>query len=126
MGKKNITTSFVTDEALVDVIIEAIREKKGQRIVKIDLKEVKNTICDYFIICEGESNTQVNALADNIDKQTFLSLKNVPHHVEGRENAQWILLDYFSVIVHVFQKEQRGFYKLEDLWSDGKLEVIPE
>ena len=112
------------DELLVNTIIEAIREKKGQRIVKINLKEVNNTVCDYFIICEGESNTQVNALADNVDKQTYLTLKATPHHIEGRENAQWILLDYFSVVVHVFQKEQRNFYKLEDLWSDGKFEII--
>ncbi len=122
--KKN--TIAPDDETLVDVIIEAIREKKGQNILKIDLKEVNNSICDYFIICEGESNTQVNALADNIDKQTSVNLQTSPHHVEGRENAQWILLDFFSVVVHVFQKEQRHFYKLEDLWSDGKMELIKE
>jgi ribosome-associated protein len=122
--KKN--TIAPDDETLVDVIIEAIREKKGQNILKIDLKEVNNSICDYFIICEGESNTQVNALADNIDKQTNVNLQTSPHHVEGRENAQWILLDFFSVVVHVFQKEQRHFYKLEDLWSDGKMELIKE
>ena len=121
--KKHITPD---EESLVKVIIEAILEKKGRNIVKIDLKEVKNTVCDYFIICEGESNTQVNALAENIDKQTHLIIKNPPHHIEGRENSQWILLDFFSVVVHVFQKEQRSFYKLEDLWSDGKLETIHE
>jgi ribosome-associated protein len=126
MTKKKQTALATDDETLVNVIIEAIREKKGQQIVKIDLKEVKNTVCDYFIICEGESNTQVNALADNIDKQTHLTLQATPHHIEGRENAQWILLDFFSVVVHVFQKEQRSFYKLEDLWSDGKLELINE
>ncbi len=126
MTKKKITLSPSDDEKLVNVILEAIREKKGQRIVKIDLKEVQNSICDYFIICEGESNTQVNALAENIGKQTHTILHNPPHHIEGRENAQWILLDFFSIVVHVFQKDQRSFYKLEDLWSDGKLELINE
>ena len=123
MGKKQ---KEVSDETLVDTIIEAIREKKGQQIVKLDLQEIKNTVCSYFIICQAESNTQVNALADNIEKQTSLKLKVQPHHIEGRINSQWILLDYFGVIVHVFQKEFREFYKLEDLWSDGKLELITE
>ena len=116
----------VTDELLTKVIIEAILEKKVHRLIKINLKNLKNTLCDYFIICEGESNTQVNALAENIEKQTYLQLKTHPHHIEGRENSQWILLDFFSVIVHIFQKEYRNFYKLEDLWSDGKLEIIQE
>jgi len=123
MGKKQ---KEVSDETLVDTIIEAIREKKGQQIIKLDLQEIKNTVCSYFIICQAESNTQVNALADNIEKQTSLKLKVPPHHIEGRVNSQWVLLDYFGVIVHVFQKEYREFYKLEDLWSDGKLELITE
>jgi ribosome-associated protein len=124
MGKKK--TVIIEDESLVKTIIEAIKDKKGKNIAILDLRELKNTLCDYFIICEGDSNTQVNALADNIEKQTYLELSNSPHHIEGRENAQWILLDYFSVIVHVFQKENREFYKLEELWSDGKIEIIKE
>jgi ribosome-associated protein len=123
MGKKQ---KEVSDETIVDTIIEAIREKKGQQIVKLDLRELKNTVCDYFIICQAESTTQVNALAENIEKQTSLKLKVIPHHIEGRVNSQWVLLDYFSVVVHVFQTEFRNFYKLEDLWSDGKLELITE
>jgi ribosome-associated protein len=123
MGKKQ---KEVSDESLVDTIIEAIREKKGQQIVKLDLQELKNTVCSYFIICQAESNTQVNALAENIEKQTSLKLKVPPHHIEGRINSQWVLLDYFGVVVHVFQREFRDFYKLEDLWSDGKLELITE
>jgi ribosome-associated protein len=123
MGKKKKETS---DEVLVRTIIEAIQEKKGKEIVKLDLQDLKNTICDYFIICQGDSNTQVRAIADNIEKQAFLKLENKPHHIEGRENSQWILVDFFSVVVHIFQVEQRKFYKLEDLWSDGKLEIIEE
>jgi ribosome-associated protein len=116
----------ITDESLLDVIIEAIQEKKGEQIVKVDLRELKNTLCDYFIICKGESNTKVNALAENVERQASIKLKTHPHHIEGRENSQWILLDYFNVIVHVFQGESREFYKLEDLWRDGKLEIISD
>jgi ribosome-associated protein len=123
MGKKKIKN---TDELLLDAIIEAIQEKKGEKIVKIDLRELKNTLCDYFILCQGESNTKVNALADNIDRHVFQKLNTSPHHIEGRENSQWILLDYFNVIVHIFQAGSRDFYKLEDLWCDGKLEIIDE
>ena len=124
MGKKN--TSTATDEALVNVIIEAIQEIKGHNVLKIDLKEVKNSICDYFIICDGDSNTQVNALAENVERLTYQRLQHPPHHIEGRENSEWILIDFFSVIVHVFQKDQRAFYKLEDLWSDGKFQLLAD
>jgi ribosome-associated protein len=124
MGKKN--TSTATDEALLNVIIEAIQEIKGHNIVKIDLKDVKTSICDYFVICDAESSTQVNALAENIERLTYLRLQNPPHHIEGRENSQWILLDFFSIIVHVFQSEHRAFYKLEDLWSDGKFQSFAD
>jgi ribosome-associated protein len=123
MGKKK---KELNDELLVDVIIEAIREIKGEQIVKIDLRELKNALCDYFVICQGGSNTKVKSLAENIEKQTYLKLKTHPHHIEGRENSNWILLDFFSVIVHVFQGESREFYKLEDLWCDGKLEIISD
>jgi ribosome-associated protein len=124
MGRKKAV--ITEDEVLVNVIIEAIKEKKGKNIVKLDLRELKNTLCDYFVICEGDSTTQVNALAENIEKQTYLQQNTHPHHIEGRENSRWILLDFFSIVVHVFQKENRDFYKLEDLWSDGKAEVINE
>jgi ribosome-associated protein len=124
MGKKKV--SNIEDSILVDVIIEALKDKKGKNIVKLDLREVKNTVCDYFIICEGESNTQVNALAENVEKDSAIKLQYPPHHIEGRENAHWVLLDYFSVVVHVFQKEHRDFYKLEELWSDGVRELIAE
>jgi ribosome-associated protein len=123
MGRKKKETS---DEVLVRTIVEAIQEKKGKEIIKLDLKDLKNTVCNYFIICQGDSNTQVRAIADNIEKQAFLKLKEQPHHIEGRTNSQWILIDFFNVIVHIFQEEQRQFYKLEDLWSDGKIEIIVE
>jgi len=113
-------------EQLVGSIIEGIQELKGKSVVKIDLKEIKNTICDYFIICEGDSNVHVSAIADSVERFAFLQLKEKPRHIEGLENAHWVLLDFFGIVVHIFQSEYRNFYKLEDLWSDGKLVKIDD
>jgi ribosome-associated protein len=109
---------------LKDVIIEAIKEKKGQEIVVINLKELKQSIADYFIICHGSSNTQVETIADFIERQTRTEIRERPLHVEGTTNAQWVLLDYSDVIVHIFQESYRRFYNLEDLWADAHKEVI--
>ena len=104
-----------------ELILEAIREKKGHDIVSIDLTEVENSICDSFIICHGESVTQVGAITESIEKKMKQEARIRPHHVEGLQNSQWVLLDYFDILVHVFQEEYRSFYKLEELWADGKV-----
>ena len=116
----------VNEDSLADLVIEAIKEKKGQSIVKIDLQSIKYSVCDYFIICQAESTTQVSAIADEVEKEAYLKHHVKPHHIEGRENAQWILVDLFDVVVHIFQSEYRKFYNLEDLWSDGKITAIPD
>jgi ribosome-associated protein len=104
-----------------ELIVEAIREKKGHQIVSIDLSEVENSICDFFIICHGESVTQVGAITESIEKKLKEEARIRAHHVEGLQNSQWVLLDYYDILVHVFQEEFRGFYKLEELWADGKI-----
>jgi len=104
-----------------ELILEAIREKKGHQIVSIDLTEVENSICECFIICHGESNTQVSAIVDSIEKKLKEGSGIRAHHVEGLKNSQWVLLDYFDILVHVFQEEYRSFYRLEELWADGKV-----
>ena len=104
-----------------ELILEAIREKKGHQIVSIDLSEVENSICDFFIICHGESVTQVGAITDSIEKKMKEEARIRAHHVEGVQNSQWVLLDYFDILVHVFQEEFRSFFKLEELWADGKV-----
>jgi ribosome-associated protein len=109
-----------------NVIIEAIREKKGHRIVTIDLTGVENSICDCFIICHGESVTQVGAIAESIDKKMTKEARTRAHHVEGLQNSQWVLIDYFDVLVHVFLEEYRDFYKLEELWADGKVTMVED
>jgi ribosome-associated protein len=108
-----------TDQ-LVTQIISGIEEVKGQNVEILDLREIENTVCDYFIICDGTSNTQVNAIVNSIQKIVSKSIKEKPWHVEGSENAEWILLDYVHVVVHVFQKHIREFYDIEGLWGDAK------
>ncbi len=103
------------------MVVEAIQEKKGHQIVTIDLSEVEHSICDRFIICHGESTTQVGAIANSIEKELKEKAGIRAHHVEGIQNSQWVLIDLFDVLVHVFLKEYRSFYKLEELWADGKV-----
>ena len=109
-----------------ELILEAIREKKGHQIVSIDLSEVENSICDFFIICHGESVTQVGAIAESIEMKLKKEALTRAHHVEGLQNSQWVLLDYFDILVHVFQEEFRSFFKLEELWADGKVTRVTE
>lgn len=113
-----------TSEKLVDSIIKGIQEVKGKDIVSIDLRKFQNSVSDFFIICHGTSNTQVEAIADSVEKEVYTEMQEDPIHKEGYDNAEWILLDYFNVIVHVFQKEARDFYNLEKLWADADVKEI--
>ena len=117
---------YIEQKLLIEKIIEAIQDTKGEDIKLLDLTKIENSAADYFIICSANSNTQVNAIAGNIEKKVRNELKNRPWHVEGTENAMWILVDYISVVVHIFQKHIREFYDLEDLWSDAKITSIDE
>ncbi len=108
-----------TDQ-LITQIIRGIEEVKGKDIEILDLRDIENTVCDYFIICNGTSNTQVNAIVNSIQKSVSKALKEKPWHVEGSDNAEWILMDYVHVVVHVFQKHIRDFYDIEGLWGDAK------
>jgi ribosome-associated protein len=121
--KKKASTA---DQILLDEIIEAIREKKGKKIVSIDLREIENSVFDFFVICHGTSTTQVSAIADNVEFRPKEKLGIKPSHIEGVQNSQWILVDYSGVVVHIFLEEQRGFYRLEDLWADGKIKVFED
>lgn len=121
MGKKQ-----AKDEStlLVESCVKGIQEKKGKDIVIVDLREIHNSVCDYFVICHGDSDTQVGAIANSVEEETLKDLQEKPWHTEGQENAQWILLDYVSIVVHVFHHEAREFYSLEKLWADAKIEEI--
>lgn len=112
--KKNIGT-----DQLITEIVRGIEEIKGQDIEILDLREIENTVCDYFVICNGTSNTQVNAIVNSVQKLVSKALQEKPWHVEGSNNAEWVLLDYVHVVVHVFQKQIRDFYNIEGLWGDA-------
>ncbi|TDU34205.1 ribosome-associated protein [Gelidibacter sediminis] len=111
-------------DALITTIIAGIEDVKGNNIRILDLREIENTVCDYFIICEGNSNTQVNAIVNAVQKKVSKTLKDHPWHVEGSDNAEWVLIDYVNVVVHVFQKHIRQYYDIESLWGDAKTTVI--
>ncbi len=111
-------------DELISFILEGIEEVKGNNINILDLREIENTVCDYFIICNGTSNTHVNAIVGSIQKTVSKNIKDKPWHVEGSDNSEWILMDYVNVVVHVFQKQVREFYDIEGLWGDAKVTVI--
>lgn len=111
-------------EVIVDNIIEGIQEKKGKEIVCIDLSSIENSICRYFIICHGDSNTQVGAIAQSVERVMEEKLNEKVLRKQGLENSAWVLLDYVDVVVHIFQKEYRDFYNLEGLWADGRVKLV--
>ncbi len=119
-----MTKQQVSTDDLIACIIKGIDEVKGEDIQLLDLRDIENTVCDYFIICTGNSNTQVNAISGSVQKMVSKELKDKPWHVEGQTNAEWILMDYVNVAVHVFQKHIREFYDIESLWGDAKITEI--
>jgi len=106
---------------LVQEIVQGMEDVKATGITILDLSELENSVCDFFVIAEGTSNTQVNAISDSVEKTVREKLQEKPWHVEGRDNSEWILMDYVSVVAHVFQKRTREFYDLESLWGDAKI-----
>ena len=119
MNKKEINN----DDLLANIIL-GIEEVKGEDINILDLREIDNSACDYFVICNGNSNTQVNAIMNSVQKTVSKSIKDKPWHVEGSDNSEWILMDYVNVVVHVFQKHIREYYNIESLWGDAKITLI--
>lgn len=119
-----MTKDKTSADQLITTIIGGIEEVKGKEITILDLRDIENTVCDYFIVCEGTSNTQVNAIVNSIQKQVSKTTKDKPWHVEGTDNAEWILMDYVNVVVHVFQKHIRDYYDIESLWGDAKMTQI--
>ncbi|MGV4414834.1 ribosome silencing factor [Chryseobacterium sp. T1] len=119
-------SNITEKQLLVDKIVEAIQDTKGEEVMIFDLSNIENSVAETFIICSANSNTQVSAISGNIQKKVRNDLQDRPWHVEGTENATWVLLDYVSVVVHVFQKEVREFYDIETLWGDAKITKIED
>ncbi len=118
-ARQKTKTDIKALETLNHCIIEGIRDKKGKNIVQLDLRKLGDAPADFFIICEGDSNTHIKAITDSIYKKVKEELLSVPYHTEGSGNSKWILMDYFNTVVHVFYPETRQFYELEHLWSDA-------
>ena len=116
----------ISTKKLMETIIEGIRNRKGQRIVTIDLKKIKEAPVEMMIICEGQSNTQVAAIADEVDDFVRTTTHVHPLAVNGRDNAEWIATDYGTVFVHIMQREPRAYYDMEHLWEDGKIVRIED
>lgn len=120
--KKELSESQI----LVDVVIKGLQDKKAENIVTIDLRSLENAVCDFFVICSGTSNTHVGALSKAAEEEARKTLGEKPWHSEGFGNAEWILLDYVNIVVHIFQEEARDFYNLEGLWADAVITEIKE
>ncbi|TAE29797.1 MAG: ribosome silencing factor [Cytophagales bacterium] len=124
--RKRTNQDEVTSEQLRDLIVKGMQEKKAVDVVVMDLREVKNAICDYFVICSGNSDTQIDAIAQSVDEEVHRSTGINPWHQEGKANREWILLDYVDVVAHVFKKDRREFYDLEQLWGDADVQYLDE
>lgn len=120
MGKKLLEKDDVQN--ILQSAISAMQEKKAKGIISLDLSKIHNSITSYFVICHGTSKTQVDAIYDNVVKVVREKCETKPVNHEGVENAEWILIDYFDVIVHIFLEDIRSFYHLEDLWADAVIE----
>lgn len=120
-----MTKKSVSADDLIAVVLKSIDDVKGLDIQLLDLREIENTVCDYFIVCSGTSNTHVNAISGIIQKKVGKICQEKAWHVEGEAGAEWVLLDYVNVVVHVFQKHIREFYDIESLWGDAKITAIP-
>jgi ribosome-associated protein len=114
------------DNSLVQTIVEGIQEKKGKKVIVVDLTKFNNSGCSYFVICEGDSNTHVSAITRSIKDYVREHAKTKPAVIDGLDNAQWVAMDYLNVIVHVFQREPRAFYDIEHLWADADITEIPD
>ena len=107
-------TDFVLSQ-----IINAVQDKKAKKIVSLDLSGIPNSVCKYFVICHAQSKQQVSAIFDNVEEEVQKNCGIKPFHCEGFENSEWILVDYFDIVVHIFLEDIRAFYHIEDLWADA-------
>lgn len=120
--KKKIADS----EKLSKAVVAGMQEKKAQDIVVMDMRDTKNAIADFFVICSGSSDKQVEAIARSVDEEVEKKLKENPWHMEGKNNKEWVILDYITVVVHIFKRDKREFYALEKLWGDAHITEIPD
>jgi ribosome-associated protein len=119
MANKNIN-----NDELLSLILKGIEDVKGSDITLLDLRKIDTAVCDYFVVCNGNSNTQVNAIVNSVQRGVSKQIHDKPWHVEGSDNGEWVLMDYVNVVVHVFQTHIRSYYNIEGLWGDAKITQI--
>lgn len=119
METKTLKKIDVNNEVLLKTIIDSILEKKGHHVVSLDLRAVEGAMTDFLVVCEGNSTTQVRAIGDYVEYNVKQQLREYPHSTEGFKSLDWVLVDYVHIVVHVFLKDKRGFYQLEELWGDA-------
>lgn len=113
-------------EKLVKAIVKGMQEKKASEITIMDLRNIKNAVADFFVICSGGSDRQLDAISESVDEQVFKTLKENPWHMEGKNNKEWVIIDYISVVAHIFRKDKRDFYALEKLWGDADVTEVDD
>lgn len=116
---KRIRKSKKTAFELLNIILEAVDEKKAQNIIALDLTHIETRVCDYFVVCHADTTTQIESIVQNIQVKTKKELNEAPYSVEGKQNAYWVILDYVNIVVHVMQTQAREYYELEKLWADA-------
>ncbi len=122
--KKNSTVAQTT--SLLEAIVAGMQEKKAKNITIINLAGLEHRVCDYFVICDADSTTHVNAIADTTEEVVMKKAGEKPYHSEGYANSEWILLDYVNIVAHIFMRETREFYNIEGLWADGEITTIKD
>jgi ribosome-associated protein len=120
--KPNKSARLAKNSKIIKAIIQAIQEKKGEKIISLDLRKIPEAVTDFFIVCEAGSTTQVRAIADFIEKEVKEKCNEAPYMHEGRQVLQWVIIDYINVVVHIMLPDSRRFYKLEEMWSDAEME----
>lgn len=121
---KDKNTKTISSEVLSKIVVKGMLEKKASDVVIIELKGLKNAVADYFVIGTGNSDTQVDAISDAIEEMVYKDAHQDPWNKEGKQNKEWILIDYVDVVAHVFKKDRRAFFALEDLWGDAKITYV--
>jgi ribosome-associated protein len=117
-----VKSKAINESAYIsELAIHGIQEKKGNEIVRLDLRNIFSSVSDYFVICHADSSTQVKAIADSVEDEIFKATKQMPWRKEGLEYGEWIVLDYIDVVVHIFRTDKREFYGVEDLWGDAEI-----
>jgi ribosome-associated protein len=121
-GRKKGTSRLNKSSKIYKTIIKAIQEKKGENIISLDLRKIPEAVADFFVICEASNQPQIRAISDSVEDQVKKITGENPYRHEGKQNLQWVLIDYVNIVVHIMLPEQRRFYKLEEMWSDGAAE----